>query len=635
MKREKSTIRNLLPLAALPFILLICFVLLDYTIEDRLSVSVDGENGVWDLRGFDFENQNADLETYVEYIPNALLTPKEFAAREDEAVIGATDRETCLTSRIHILVPDDGHYTFTRLSIDFSHRLYVNGEWLMDVGRPGDSSEADTPDTGLIVFTAQAKNGVIEIVSQSSNFIHREGGNHQGWTIGKGSALVGAIRSMDFQTNIVLGCYLMLFLLFILLFFMMSKNRTPLYFALFCLMWFFRVGVTGRRVFTWLMPWLDWYAKFRIEYIALPVAAILTVAIINVLFPGILQKYFRRAVYVVSTGFATLFLLADTLLMSRVIFVIYILYGLAILYIVVRFVMKLRGIQLEQWIFLAGAALFMFSASWDFLFYSNLLPPLLPISDATMSNIMVLVFTLCEASAVFISAVREMEKAEVENAMLKENIRLTERQIDMQRTQYIRLMENVERAKHVRHDMHHQLATIVQLSDEEPVKGYVENLLGALPDVTDAIYCENIAVNAVVNHYASLAADKSISVDVRLDIPENIGLVIAIDLCVLIGNLMENAVEACRRMSRGDRFIRVRSRIQAGGLSIVIENSFDGIWNKHDGVYISRKTNNAGTPRNGVGLSSVQAICDKYDGMFKVEVNNQSWKASALLEMGV
>jgi sensor histidine kinase regulating citrate/malate metabolism len=103
------------------------------------------------------------------------------------------------------------------------------------------------------------------------------------------------------------------------------------------------------------------------------------------------------------------------------------------------------------------------------------------------------------------------------------------------------------------------------------------------------------------------------------------------DLCVIVGNFLENAVEACRRMKRGNKFIRVRSRIEGNTLSIVVNNSFDGLWMEEEGVYLSRK--GADGTRKGVGLASVRAICDKYGWLCKYEITGDVWKSSALVDM--
>ena len=96
---------------------------------------------------------------------------------------------------------------------------------------------------------------------------------------------------------------------------------------------------------------------------------------------------------------------------------------------------------------------------------------------------------------------------------------------------------------------------------------------------------------------------------------------------------LENAVEACRRMERGNKFVRVRSRIAGDTLSIVVENSFDGLWRVKNGTYLSRKENAEAQDREGVGLSSVRAVCLKHRGLAQNEIIGDVWKSSALVHM--
>ena len=233
-------------------------------------------------------------------------------------------------------------------------------------------------------------------------------------------------------------------------------------------------------------------------------------------------------------------------------------------------------------------------------------------------------------------------RQEADNAGLVANARMMENQLGLQREQYERLTENAEHEKAARHDLRHQLAVIGQLSDSgsAELKEYVEKLTGSLP-VSDTAWCKNYAVNAVINHHLSAAESENIRLDIGLEIPEKTGRVPAMDLCVIMGNLLENAVEACRRMEHGgtspasDKFIRVRSMIQGDYLTLMVENSFDGVWNEKDGVYLSRKRErNKKDAREGVGLSSVKAVCAKYGGRAVFEVNGGTWRSSAVVVMG-
>ncbi|MEG1447678.1 MAG: GHKL domain-containing protein, partial [Ruthenibacterium sp.] len=60
-------------------------------------------------------------------------------------------------------------------------------------------------------------------------------------------------------------------------------------------------------------------------------------------------------------------------------------------------------------------------------------------------------------------------------------------------------------------------------------------------------------------------------------------------LCIIFGNLLENGIEACNRMTAGTKFIRLRSRLQYGTLTVTMDNSFHGIITKSSGKFLSSK----------------------------------------------
>jgi len=223
---------------------------------------------------------------------------------------------------------------------------------------------------------------------------------------------------------------------------------------------------------------------------------------------------------------------------------------------------------------------------------------------------------------------------EVRNAELAEHARMMESQLDLQRVQYERLTENAEHEKAVRHDIRHQLAVLKGFGaagDLDNLNRYLNELTGSLL-APERLYCKNHAVNAVINHYLSAVESGQTWLDIKLDIPERTGGVPDMDLCVVIGNMLENAVEACRRMEHGEKFIRARTLVQGVYLTLVVENSFDGLWYGQGGVYLSRKREGAGR-REGVGLSSVKAVCAKYGGRAVFEVNGNVWRSSAVMHM--
>lgn len=635
LKKEKWT-----PLLVLPFLLAVCLTLW-LASDTGPYVSIQSEGDIWDLREFDFSDPEAiaRLNGPVAYIPNALLSPAEFEARADEIVYGNPEDNNIqyATSRMRILIPE-GWYAVYMISVDFSERLYVNGQLMFEVGSPGDRKETTVPDTRDQIMTLTPVGGVIEIVMQSSNFVHREGGGHAGWKVGNPEALRVGLKG-GYLTNMVMGCYLALFLVHMILFLLLRTYRANLLFALSCLMWFLRSGTTWTKVFSVLFPWMSWALKFRIEYLSFPVTAILFVALVHTLFPGVLQKWFLRVMAVSMAVFAALFLFGDTVFISWVILWCEGVFAAVMIYMIARFIMKLRRVSPEQCVFLMGAALFLYAAANDMLDHSNVTNLLFfPFINRDMSQISMLIFAFFEAVAIFIATAREIGEAKAEeqrlafeNAALKETARMTEQLISLQRGQYEGMAETAKTVNAQRHDLRHQLAVLKSYNssgDTLRLGAYLDELTTNIPASDEKQLCENFAVSAVALHYLSIAENAGINTSVQLLIPVKTGRVQEIDLCVIVGNLFENAIEACKRQTCGERFIKLNAGIQYDTLTITMDNSFDGNSTEKDGIFLSTKRNG-----RGVGLSSIIAVARKYGGDARFETKGDVFLSFVYVDM--
>ena len=211
------------------------------------------------------------------------------------------------------------------------------------------------------------------------------------------------------------------------------------------------------------------------------------------------------------------------------------------------------------------------------------------------------------------------------------HIQAVNQQLEMQRGQYARMIENDKHNKAARHDIRHHLAALGGLADAgsaAEIKDYLTDLIGAMDGARDTKYCENLTVNAVVSHYLDIAKDEGGEVSSRFVMPEEPGNVSAMDLCVVLGNLLENAVEACRRMD-GGRFIRANSMVKGTALFITIDNSHSGRITKNGDTFMSSKREG-----EGIGISSVKAIAQKYDGEVRFDAEDGVFKASVMLRIG-
>jgi sensor histidine kinase regulating citrate/malate metabolism len=126
-----------------------------------------------------------------------------------------------------------------------------------------------------------------------------------------------------------------------------------------------------------------------------------------------------------------------------------------------------------------------------------------------------------------------------------------------------------------------------------------------------------------------MARQAGADVSVNLSIPSTLTTELESDLCIIIGNLMENAAEACARMTEEkERFVHVNSVLQHGVLTIVVDNSYEGELRKKGGVFLSSKRD-----EEGIGLSSVSTVAEKYDGNAQFEEKDGVFQASVYVRV--
>jgi sensor histidine kinase regulating citrate/malate metabolism len=159
-----------------------------------------------------------------------------------------------------------------------------------------------------------------------------------------------------------------------------------------------------------------------------------------------------------------------------------------------------------------------------------------------------------------------------------------------------------------RHDYHNHIQTLKAyraLGQNLEVDDYLNKLDNDLTKVDTVFKTGNIMIDAILNSKISLAQNRKIKVDATAIVPKVLP-VSEIDLCVIIGNLLDNAMEASLKLAQKDRIIRVYIDIFNEYLYISVTNAMKG---KTDKSYISSKGEN-----HGFGLISIDKIAKKYNG---------------------
>lgn len=176
-----------------------------------------------------------------------------------------------------------------------------------------------------------------------------------------------------------------------------------------------------------------------------------------------------------------------------------------------------------------------------------------------------------------------------------------------------------------RHDYRHHIQTMkihAANGEFEDVVKYLDLLDDDLTNVETVIRTGNRMADAILNSKLSLAAERKIKVKARAEIPVSL-TVSELDLCIVIGNLLDNAMEACMELPEEERLIRIYMEMKGNYLYLALTNTAAGA-KQHR--FLSTKGEG-----HGFGIARVDAIVKKYGGYVTRASEDEAFSTEILL----
>ncbi|QBE97331.1 hypothetical protein PMF13cell1_02887 [Blautia producta] len=200
--------------------------------------------------------------------------------------------------------------------------------------------------------------------------------------------------------------------------------------------------------------------------------------------------------------------------------------------------------------------------------------------------------------------------------------------LQMQASQYRILQKNMEDTRRARHDLRQHFMALqgcIESGSLEAVADYVQSYGEKLPPDTVRTYCKNYAVNALLRYYGEKAMQDEIDMEVSVRMEEHT-VIPEPEFCVLLGNLLENALDACA-VSNGPHFVRVNIR-QTGSsmLSLTVDNT-----SAQPPVWEKGKLRSSRRDDFGMGTESARIIAERYNGDVRFEWKDNIFYASVML----
>lgn len=240
-----------------------------------------------------------------------------------------------------------------------------------------------------------------------------------------------------------------------------------------------------------------------------------------------------------------------------------------------------------------------------------------------VSFLVLLLFFLVFSILLLTISSRDQERAQ--RLVLQQTDRLMEKNYQ---TLHQDLQENAKRI----HDFHHHLQAILGLAEQagdQNTEEYVQSLLDVSYRDVRMCSCGNDIIDAVINCSAAEAARSQIDFHYNVELSSSLSQIAPIDLCAVLGNQVENALDACKKIPDSQRrFIQVSIRQNKSFVVIQVTNSAYRNPFTADGRLL---TNKEEPQFHGLGLKSIQDTVDKYNGYLTNSYEDHQFKSEALL----
>lgn len=288
-----------------------------------------------------------------------------------------------------------------------------------------------------------------------------------------------------------------------------------------------------------------------------------------------------------------------------------------VLYLAVLLIMRFREMRGVDIALGCGVAVFGASLVCDRLF-----PLYEPIVGGWMVETAVFLFLLILSGVLLnrsIDAHRRLYQLEEESRYTKLKLRLEE-------DRYAGLREHIAATSRLRHDLrqHYRLMQrSLEQGDYAQLSNYLEAYAGEIPDGPGGRYCAHQSADLIIGYYLEQAKAQGIHTHCRASLPEQLPFGDT-DLCVLLGNALENALEASLLVK--EPFLTLNISIQNTRF-LVLRLSNRCLPDTAPSPGRSTKDGD----HSGIGLSSISAIAAKYQGSAHCQVQDSVFTLSVIL----
>ena len=178
-----------------------------------------------------------------------------------------------------------------------------------------------------------------------------------------------------------------------------------------------------------------------------------------------------------------------------------------------------------------------------------------------------------------------------------------------------------------KHDFHHHLQTLkgqLEAGEVDRALAYIEQLDNQLMNVDTLLKTGNVSLDAILSAKIAQAKAENIAVTVKANVPDAL-TISDLELSIIIGNLLDNAIEACHALM-GERFIRIFISMKGNMLYFSMINAAGEKMKKTGSLFATHK---GGV--HGFGLRRAEAILEEHGGWVKYNSEDGAFTSEFLV----
>lgn len=352
---------------------------------------------------------------------------------------------------------------------------------------------------------------------------------------------------------------------------------------------------------------------FMITFVNLTTSILLILLILQFFEGKISQKVLIGTIYIIFSMVLelTTALIMESLIGGNVIIEkegMLMLFMLMILFVIKFIIIHYLQVSRKKELQIANAAIYLKQAvvpliSVIFLYY--FLKDQLNLKEINyeLCYLVMLVFSIINITLYIIyENTEKLYRINYNNMLLNESLKYKE-------TYYQDVEKHQSEIRMIRHNLKNQLLAIsgvLNQEDLEKAKKEIETIIHEIVQTEAKNFTRNIEVNALLNAKEAEATEKQIICEFHVNIPERLRLSSG-EIGILLGNAIDNAIEACAQCEIDKRKIKLTLNYHNGCMMVLIENT-----TKHRVKnLISKKAN---SKEHGFGLVSIENIVKKYQG---------------------